>query len=111
MTGKAAAVSYEGDQPGSHGLRQKVLNPTNSKENPGWNTYKDGKTPTVETKLLTTWDDAYGNYTRAATYTKGWFKAPEAGKYRFYLSCDEFCKTLISTTKFDKTKEDAYAMT
>ena len=109
-TGAASAVSYEGDQPGTHGLRQLVYDPTNADTNPGWNSYNDG-TPLVETRLLTAWDDAFGNYTRALTHAKGWFKAPEAGRYRFYLACDDFCKTEISNEKFDKTKTDAYTMT
>ena len=92
MTGAAAAVSYTGEQPGSHGLRQKVYDPTNASSNPGWSSHSNG-TPVVETKLLSAWDDAYGNYTRAFTHAKGWFKAPEAGKYRFYLACNDFCKT------------------
>jgi len=111
VTGAAAAVSSEGAQPGSPGLRQKVYDPTKSSENPGWSTHTDGKTPVVETRLLTAWEDAYGNYTRAMTLTSGWFKAPAAGKYRFYLACDDFCKTSLSTTKWSKSKSDAYAMT
>jgi hypothetical protein len=87
-----------------------VYDPTNEGTNPSWNSHTDG-TPVVETKLLTAWDDAYGNYTRAFTHAKGWFKAPEAGKYRFYLACDNFCKVLLSEEKYDKTKTDAYTMT
>ena len=109
QTGAAGAVSFEGDQPGTHGLRQKIYDPTNSDSNPGWNTYSDG-TPVVETKLMTSWEDTYGNYTRLQTHTKGWFKAPEAGNYRFYLACDDFCKIQFAGEKFDKTRTDPYTM-
>jgi len=70
----------------------------------------DGKHPVVETKLLSAWEDAYGNYTRAVTYAQGWFKAPEAGKYRFFLACNNFCDTKVSVEKFDKTRTDPYTM-
>lgn len=71
-----------------------------------------GAHPVVETKLMTVFEDNYGNYTRAATHTNGWFKAPETGNYRFYTSCDDFCKVWFnSVDKFDGTKTDAYTMT
>lgn len=63
----------------------------------------DGAVPVVETKLLTAFENTYGNYTRAGTKSKGWFKAPAAGNYRFYISCDDACRLYIdSTNKFDK---------
>ena len=109
MTGKAAAVSHTGKQPGSPGLRQKVYDPTNSNTNPYEAMFTDGKHPVVETKVLTAWEDSYGNYTRAGTHSKGWFKAPEAGKYRFYIACDDWCKMKMGTTKFAKeTAADKY---
>ena len=64
----------------------------------------------VETRLLSAWEDAYGNYTRALTRTDGYFKAPEAGKYRFYLACDDFCKTWFAAEKWDKTRTEDYTM-
>ena len=69
----------------------------------------DGKHPVVETKVLTAWEDTYRNYTRAGTYTKGWFKAPEAGKYRFYTAADDWIKVKMGTQKFAKaTAADQY---
>jgi len=109
-TGAAAAVSHSGAQPGSHGLRQKVIDPTNKNTSPYLNMRTDGVHPVVETKLLSAWEDAYGNYTKAMTHTNGWFKAPAAGKYRFYLACDDWCRTWLSSTKWDKSKNDAYTM-
>ena len=96
-TGAAAQVSFEGEQPGTHGLRQQIFDPTNTSTNPTWNMPTDGSAPVVETKLLSAWEDAYANYTRAVTFSQGWFKAPEAGNYRFYLACDDFCDVKISS--------------
>jgi len=110
VTGAAAGASHEGEQPGSPGLRQKVIDPTNTSTSPYFGMTTDGKHPVVETNLLTSWEDYYGNYTRAATSTKGWFKAPEAGKYRFYSACDDQCRTWLSSTKWDKAKKDEYKM-
>jgi len=63
----------------------------------------DGQVPVVETKLLTAFENSYNNYTRAGTVSKGWFKAPAAGNYRFFMSCDDACKLLFdSTNKFVK---------
>lgn len=71
----------------------------------------DGVHPVVEKKVLTGFEAAYNNYTKAATHTQGWFKAPETGNYRFYMSCDDFCKVWLNDVdKFDGTKTDAYDM-
>ena len=112
MTGKAAAVSHTGKQPGSPGLRQKIFDSTKADENPYEAMFTDGKVPVVETKVLTAWEDMFGNYTRAGTQSKGWFKAPEAGKYRFYTTCDDWCKVKVGTEKFQKaTAADKYTVT
>jgi hypothetical protein len=63
----------------------------------------DGAVPVVETKLLTAFENSYNNYTRAGTVTKGWFKAPATGNYRFFISCDDACNLhLDQTNKFVK---------
>ena len=63
----------------------------------------DGKVPIVETKLLTAFEQTFNNYTRAGTVTKGWFKAPATGRYKFYISCDDACQLFIdSNNKFNK---------
>ena len=33
-----------------------------------------------------------------ATVSKGWFKAPATGNYRFYISCDDACKLFLDET-------------
>jgi len=92
VTSPATKVSYEGPQPGSPGLRQQIIDPTDENQQPYWNMRTDGVHPVVKTKLMTVFEDDYGNYTNAATSTKGWFKAPETGRYRFYIACDDTCK-------------------
>ena len=67
MTGAAAGVSHAGKQPGSPGLRQKIYDSTKPEDNPYEGMFTDGKVPVVETKVLTAWEDMYGNYTRAGT--------------------------------------------
>jgi len=40
---------------------------------------------------------------KGATASRGWFKAPETGNYRFYISCDDLCKLFLNTdTPFNK---------
>ena len=37
-----------------------------------------------------------------STASRGWFKAPATGNYRFYVSCDDACKLFLDeTTPFD----------
>ena len=104
VTGSADEVSVTGtSQPGSPGLTQQVLDNSNENTNPYWGIRHNGAWPTVETKLLTAFENSYSNYTRAATVTKGWFKAPAAGNYRFYLSCNDACQLFLdSTNKWDE---------
>ena len=63
----------------------------------------DGAVPVVERKLQTALENSYSNYTRAGISSKGWFKAPATGNYKFYISCDDACQLLLdSENKFDK---------
>lgn len=105
VTNSAEGVSNDGvSQPGSPGLTQQVMNSDDDSANPYWGMRTDGQVPVVETKLLTAFENSYSNYTRAGTVTKGWFKAPATGNYKFYMSCDDACKLWIdSTNKFDKS--------
>jgi len=52
----------------------------------------DDETPIQELKVLTAFENSYNNYTRAGTFTQGWFKAPETGNFKFYISCDDYCR-------------------
>lgn len=64
----------------------------------------NGAVPVVETKLLTAFENSYSNYTRAGTSAKGWFRAPAAGNYRFYMSCDDACQLFFdATNKWDRS--------
>ena len=104
MTGAADAISNDAvSQPGSPGLTQQILNSDNDDANPYWNMRTDGLVPVVETKLLTAFEQSYNNYTRAGTITKGWFRAPATGNYRFYMSCDDACNLWLDSNKFDKS--------
>ena len=52
---------------------------------------------------MTGYEATFNNYTRAGLGTKGWFKAPATGNYRFFLACDDACKLwLDSTNEFAK---------
>lgn len=93
VTGAATTVSTTSvSQPGSPGFTQKIYDSTNDSQNPYWGMFTDGNIPVTETKLLTGFENTFNNYTRAGTNTKGWFKAPAAGNYRFYISCDDNCQ-------------------
>ena len=63
----------------------------------------DGSVPIVNTQLQTAFENSYNNYTRAGISTKGWFKAPATGNYKFYISCDDACQLFLDdANKFDK---------
>lgn len=39
-----------------------------------------------------------------STVSRGWFKAPASGNYRFYISCDDACNlNFDETTPFDSS--------
>ena len=104
ITGAAPALSHDGvSQPGSPGFRQTIHNHANEDTNPHWNMFTDVDVPIDETKVLTAFENSFSNYTRAGTYTKGWFKAPETGNYKFYMSCDDACSLVMdSAAPFNK---------
>ena len=111
ITGKTENVSFEGSQPGSPGVLSRVIEPTG---NPSWN-YRD---PTkidekyVTTKLLTNWEDNHRRHITANTHSKGWFKAPETGKYRFHISSRNDARFYFdSTAKFAKDADATSTMT
>ena len=95
-TGSSNATSLDGvSQPGSPGLTSKSMNSNDANANPYWGMRTNGKVPVVETKLLTAMENAHNNYTRAGVSNKGWFKAPAAGNYKFYMSCDSACQLFL----------------
>jgi len=111
VTGAAAAVSVEGPQPGHHGLKQRIIDPEDPDKGPYWGMFTDEQHPVVETKLLTGFENSYGNYSRAAADAKGWFKAPETGRYKFHTSCYNYCRLYMDETKFAAPSADAVAWT
>lgn len=112
-TGAAAAVSFEGSQPGSPGLYSRVIEPTgDTHPNWAWRDPAQIDAKFVHPKLLTNWEDNYNNYTSATTHSKGWFKAPATGKYRFYMACNDNCKFWFdNTAKFEKNADAVSTMT
>ena len=57
-----------------------------------------------ETRLLTAMENRADVHTDAGLVSNGWFKAPETGRFRFYISCDDACKLFLdSTNKFSKS--------
>ena len=53
--------------------------------------------------MLTAFENSYNDLYRDATLTKGWFKAPASGNYRFYIACDDACRLYLdATNKYDK---------
>ena len=111
VTGAAAAVSLEGPQPGHHGLKQRIIDFEDPNKGPYWGMFTDGQHPVVETKLLTGFENSYGNYSRLGTDAQGWFKAPETGKYKFHMSCNNYCRLFMDETKYTAPSTDAVTWT
>lgn len=98
-TGAAAQISNDGiSQPGSPGLTHKV-----KETSPYWDLRTDESVEVSSTSLLTAFEHQKDVRYYDGMITSGWFKAPETGRYRFYISCDDACKLFMNTdTPFDK---------
>ena len=89
VTGEAAQVSNDGvSQPGSPGLTQELLDGSGW---PNWNQRFDGSVTPYDNVLQTAFENNYNRYYAMSTASRGWFKAPATGNYRFYISCDDAC--------------------
>ena len=85
-------------QPGSPGLTSKVKTTS-----PYWDMRTDETVGVSETNLLTAFEHMKDAYDNDGIISTGWFKAPETGRYRFYVSCNDACKLFLNTdTPFDK---------
>ena len=61
-------------------------------------------TPVAYTRYMTGFESRRSVQYRDGVITSGWFKAPETGNYRFYISCDDACELLLDeNTPFDKS--------
>lgn len=58
----------------------------------------DGSVPFTDPRLQTAFENAGGLLNGDAFINKGWFKAPAAGNYRFYISCNDKCKFFMDET-------------
>ena len=99
-TGEATTTSNDAiSQPGSPGLTHKV-----KETSPYWDLRTDESVEVSETVLLTSFEHQKDVRYYDGMITTGWFKAPETGRYRFYISCDDACKLYLNTdTPFDKS--------
>ena len=93
LTGEGRAPSQTGvDQPGSPGLRSSLRDPEGEGTGLGWHDRYTDTHPIVEAKLMTSFETLVDEVERAGYIMDGWFKAPETGRYRFYLACDDVCQ-------------------
>ena len=65
---------------------------------PYWEMRTDGLVAPYETTLQTAFENHFNSEHTMASLSKGWFKAPETGNYRFYISCDDKCKLFLDAT-------------
>ena len=102
ITGPKNAPSTGKYFAGQHGLRRKYFNTTYDLD------YNYLLNSTDYTEMLAVDLEApynvklkgYGN-----VYS-GYFKPPIDGRYRFYVSCDDYCKLFMSNTTLDPTKKN-----
>ena len=86
VTGETSSVSRTGvSQPGSPGLSQY----TYITNDPTWSMRTDGSVTPSGPVLQTAMENILNQLDRDAVASRGWFKAPETGNYRFYISCDD----------------------
>lgn len=94
---KAEVSAAEGPFSGSHGVRRRYWNFTKDERGNIWDTYKNlpPKYETLHTNLESLRENE-GDYF-VNDYT-GWFVAPAATRYRFYMSCDRQCEFKLGKT-------------
>ena len=100
VTGEAIKISNDGvSQPGSPGLTQELMNGDSW---PTWSQRTDGTVTPYDTVLQTAFENNRNRYYSTSTVSRGWFKAPATGNFRFYISCDDACNFHFDeTTPFD----------
>jgi hypothetical protein len=87
-TGSKASPSILGPQPGQPGITYTFVNPEDG-STPTW-ANSLGNTYPKETKLWTSLETLYNTGLDSAMHNMdGWFRAPETGKYRFYMQADD----------------------
>jgi len=96
-TGSTAQASVKDvQQPGGFGIKRTKVDPTDSRKGVSWTTLVDKSHP--ETSSLYTSFETYRNEgTKFGNIFAGYFKAPETGKYRFYIACDDNCKLKLDS--------------
>ena len=97
VTGKATKASFVGvNQPGSPGMTMKEIDPSDVNQGVSWSNL-DTMTP-IKTSVATSIEHYSRGKDRFGLKYDGWFKAPETGKYKFYLACDDNCRINMDAT-------------
>ena len=99
-TGTSSAVSKTGYQPGQPGLIQTTVSPVNENHQPGSTSRTNDSHPRTKT-LLTTFETSVNKMNKDTAILDGWFKAPETGEYRFYISGDDVTQLYFKETPFN----------
>jgi len=97
----AAASEIDTPQMGQHGVRQTIVNSTQTETTAHvWYNNLDGTYAgwTKDESLALTMESPENRGDHIGYNFKGWFIAPETTRYRFYLSCNDACMLEIDLT-------------
>ena len=98
VTSAATGPSVDGvPQPGQPGIGLREYNPTNENVTPSYGDLLNKVHPLSKKTVELTFETPYDYSSRVGTIFDGYFKAPETGNYRFYLSCDDACRLSLDS--------------
>jgi hypothetical protein len=98
-TGAASQASTSGvEQPGQPGITRRFVNTGTTPSFDDVDSFESTDSLFTSMEIPRDHEDTR----RTANVLDGWFKAPETGRYRFYLACADECKlSLDSSTAYD----------
>jgi len=79
---------------GQHGLTRDFINKSSSNRNPSWSNM-DNEPAERQLAIDLQAEYFYGN--RLGSVYKAWFIPPMTGKYRFYMTCDDYCQLKMAS--------------
>jgi hypothetical protein len=106
MTGEAQSTSKGGYQPGSPGLIQTKVEPTDEDRKPDWKDRTNNRYERTESHL-TTFETHVNELHKDAYIVDGFFKAPAAGRYRFHLSANEQAILFLDENAYNPATQSA----
>ena len=95
ITGESPAASVDGvEQPGQPGIIKRKYDPASGGQSVNFDHLLETppRWPKVDESLELVFEQATDYSYKVGQIWDGYFKAPETGNYKFYVSCDDACQ-------------------